>query len=121
MSANAERVPALMLELADVAQRVIQARCKVSPDEARDAGLEIVREVCTEFGGELLYIPKGTALAIDERDRAMFRRYVEVGRDIQVVVREFDICVQQAYRRVKLVERAEYHRRQPGLFPEPGK
>lgn len=120
ISANAERVPALMLELADVAQRVIQNRFRTPADQARDAGLQIVREVCAEFGGELLYIPKGSALDIDDRDRSMFQRYVGAGRNIHVVAREFNVCVQQAYRRVKLVEAAEYHRRQPDIFNPDG-
>lgn len=117
-SFNGARVPALFAEFAEVAQRVIEKRLAIPSDRAAAAGLEIAREVASEFRGELLYIPAGTQLECTERDREMLRRYIACGRDIHVVAKEFQLSTPQAYRRIKIAEALEFHRRQPSLFAE---
>jgi Mor family transcriptional regulator len=113
-SSNAQRVPELMVALADVAQRVILARCPESLDP--DIGSEIARAFCIEFGGELVYIPKGHHLAKHARDQALYEYFVRSGRNAQATGKQFDLCVQQVYRRINMIEEGEAARIQPSLF-----
>lgn len=115
-SFNGARVPALFAEFAEVAQRVIEKRLAIPKDRAAAAGLEIAREVASEFRGELLYIPAGTALECTERDREMLKRFIACGRDIHVVAKEFQLSTQQAYRRLRIAQALEFRRVQPSLF-----
>jgi len=118
MSANLERVATLVRELADITARVLQDRLKLPAEQASDIGLEVSQAFCNEFGGEVLYIPTGYAARIEERDRAMYQLFIQSQRDIRAVAREFSVSIHTAYRRVALVEAAEFAARQPQLFED---
>lgn len=119
MSGNLDRVAALVRELADVTARVLQEQLKLPAEQAGAIGMETAQAFCNEFGGEVVYIPTGYAVRLDQRDRAMYALYIKTQRDIHAVAREFGVSIHTAYRRVALVESAEYAARQPQLFEEP--
>lgn len=116
MSNNLARVPIFMSDLADIAARVLVDELGLDAERAGEIGMRISREGCAEHAGEILYIPAGQALNIDERDRAMHAFYVSNGKDINAVAHEFKVVVQTAYKRIRLVEAMLYAERQGGLF-----
>lgn len=117
MSTNADRVPALIAELTDVVAGVVQERLGVAQDASWQLGREVARKFCREFQGELVYIPRGTLIDIDDRDREMYAWFRANGRDYAATGRQFGLGVQHIYRRIKLIEASDYARRQMPLFP----
>lgn len=116
-SANLDRLTTFTRELADIACRIAQARCGLAPDAAAEFGLQLSQEVCNEFKGEIIYVGANYLAKVDERDREMLALYVASGRNIEVVMEKFDVCMQTAYKRVRLAEAAAYALRQGVLFP----
>lgn len=118
MSANLARVPAFMRDLADVAQRVLVGRLHIDPALAAEIGLQIARDACAEHAGEMLYIPAGMELNIDDRDRDMYAFYLRCGKDVNQVARKFERSVKQIYERVRLYEAMLQAENQGALFDE---
>lgn len=116
MSANFDRVATLTREFADIAARIIRDRLSIPEEQASAAGMEIAQDVCDEFGGQLLYIPKGSLAKVDQRDRDLYAAYIANSRDANATAAQFGIAVQTVYRRIKLVESATYALRQGALF-----
>ena len=116
MSANAECVPVLIAELTDVVAGVVRERLGVAADAAQQLGREAARKFCREFQGELVYIPRGTLIDIDDRDREMHTWFCAHGRDYGATARQFNLSVQWVYRRIKIIEASDYARRQMPLF-----
>lgn len=116
MSDNLSRVPALLNDLADLVGRLAVDRLALAPERAADLGMEIAQAFCDEFGGEVIYIPVGYALRIDQRDRELYAAYLKSGRNIHAAAKAAGVSVHTAYRRVKLVETRELAERQPQLF-----
>lgn len=118
MSANMERVATFARELAEISAREIAGELKLPPDQAADLGLRIASQVCAEYAGELIYIPTGLAVRIDERDQAMYAFWRANGKNIVATAKHFGVVVKTAYQRIRMVQAADYARRQGGLFPE---
>lgn len=116
MSANLDRLATFTRELAEFAARTLRQELNLPEDQAVEIGVKIAQGGCREFAGELIYVPMDMMAQIDERDREMLAAYIACGRDIVPVAKEFDVCVQTAYRRIRLAEAAGYARRQGTLF-----
>jgi Mor family transcriptional regulator len=117
MSANFDRVATFMRELADTIARGVKSRVsELSEGRAVEIGFEIAREACEEYGGQLLYVPKGHALQITERDRSLYEFYMANGRDIVATAKKFEVSMQTAYLRIRLVVAADIAERQGTLF-----
>lgn len=118
MTNNADRIPALIAELTDVVARVTQEHLGIPTTDAQKLGWQVARTFCREFQGQVVYIPLGTLIDIDERDRAMYAWYCANGRDPTATAREFNLGIQQVYRRIKMVETINYARQQMPLFQD---
>lgn len=116
MSANLDRVATFTRELAETSARVVVDALKIPADQAAEIGLKIASQVCDDYSGQLIYIPSGFAVRISERDQAMHAAYLASHRDIVATARQFDVTVKTAYQRIRMVEAADYARRQGGLF-----
>jgi|GEM_PF-1570437 len=120
MSSSTERLATFMVDLADISARVIVDKLKVAPELAVDVGLQIATELCDDYRGQPFYVPAGFAVRISERDQAMHAAYVASHRDIVATARQFDVTVKTAYQRIRMVEAADYARRQGALFDADG-
>lgn len=116
MSANFERAAAFIRDLAEVVSRELQQAGGVPADQAAAIGMDCAQRACDEFAGQLVYIPMGLSIRIDERDEAMYAAYVANGRDAAAVAKQFDVSVQTAYKRIRIIETAAYNDRQGALF-----
>lgn len=119
VAGNLDRVTGFARELAEVVAHEVQAAIDVPPERAAEIGLRCAQRACDEFAGQILYVPLGMALRISERDRTMYDIYRSNGRDVAAVAKEFGLSIQTAYKRIALVEAAEYCARQGALFNEP--
>lgn len=119
MSDNLSRVPELLNDLADLVGRTVVDQLGLTAEQAAELGLEVAQAFCGEFGGQVVYIPVGYSLKIDQRDRDLYAAYLKAGRDIHAAAKAAGVSIHTAYRRVKLIETREFHERQPGLFEAP--
>lgn len=119
MSANLDRYATFTRELADLAARTLRDELDLPQDRAHELGLRISLAVCEEFAGEIIYVAKDTLAKVDARDRQMLAAYIANGRNITPVAKEFGVCVQTAYRRIRMAEDADYATRQPELPLDP--
>lgn len=118
MSANLERVANLVREFGELGGQVLRDELQMPADQAVEIGLRIAQRVCAEFAGTLIYVPTGFATQITERDQALYAEYCRNGHDVGALAHQFELSVQQVYKRIRLIEAQELARRQPGLFDE---
>lgn len=71
-------------------------------DQADDVGDDVAQAACAEFKSELVYFPLNTRAKADARGRAMLDAFLAAGGDIVPVAQQFGVCIQTAYRRVRL-------------------
>lgn len=116
MSANYDRAATFLREMSDIIAMLIAEKFEIPDEQAQTIGVSCVKDACKRFAGEMIYIPKGTLLWIDERDREMLAFYVAHDRDIVATARQFDLSVPQAYRRIRMLQEADFNARQGGLF-----
>lgn len=120
MSANLARVPIFMCDLADIAARTLIDELGMDPTRAAAVGFQIARNLCTEYGGEHIFVPSGFNLdraeQIARRDRKMYAFYCQHGRDANATAREFKLSAKQVYERVRVVEAARQAENQDALF-----
>jgi Mor family transcriptional regulator len=116
VSYNLKLVATFMRELADTVASELQDTLGLPQERAAEIGLRSAQTVCDEFGGQLIYVPQGFALRITERDRALYSEFCSNGRDAAATARKFEISIQQVYKRIRLIEAAEYAERQGSLF-----
>lgn len=107
-----------MRVLLEIAQDVTDALIAgdVAPELARAAALRAADNVRERHGGEQLYIGKGQALLIGDRDREIWRKYD--GTNHRGLAKEYNLTVRQIYNVVARVREEEFNRRQLGLFSE---
>lgn len=117
MSANYNRVADFARDLGDTIAREIKRQLNLSEARAVEIGVGCAQRICDEYRGELIYVPIGTT-RIDKRDRELVDFYRSHGDDIVAVAKHFDLCVQTAYKRIRVVEAAELNARQGGLFED---
>lgn len=86
----------------------------IDAEQARKAALQVAEQARETYGGEQLYIPKGLALVVSERDREIWRKYN--GSNHFALAKEYNLTVRQIYSIIERVRAEEFHRRQLGLW-----
>lgn len=118
MSSNLKMVATFMRELADTVAHELRAALGLSEEDAAEIGMRSAQQVCDEFGGMLIYVPQGLALRISARDKALYEEYLANGRDAAAVARKFNLSIQSAYKRIRMIEATAYAERQGSLFAD---
>lgn len=105
-----------MRVLLEIAQDVTDALIAkdVAPELARAVALQAADKVRERHGGEQLYIGKGQALLINERDREIWQKHD--GSNHYGLAKEYKLTVRQIYNIIARVREEDFHRRQLGLF-----
>lgn len=102
MSANRRRVNALTRDLSRIAARAVREWFGLDFDQADDLGEDIAQAAHVWFKSELVYFPLNTRAKADARGRAMLDAFLAANGDIVPVATQFGVCIQTAYRRVRL-------------------
>lgn len=87
-------------ELMDLAQAELAAR-NIEPARAGDLAARIVGRIAREFGGSLVYLPKGLELTRRARDRELVAAFDGTTRGpngIAALSRRYGLSVQAVYR-----------------------
>jgi Mor family transcriptional regulator len=86
----------------------------VAKNQARELARQAADMVRHTYGGEQLYIPKGHALTLCERDREIWRKFN--GSNTLILAKDYDLTARQIYSIVARVREEEFHQRQGKLF-----
>jgi len=105
--------PEILTDLADKLTEVLVKR-GIEREQAQAIGHEAVEFVRREWGGQLLYVPKGRAFDLSQRDLEIWRKWN--GRNAHELCREHGITLQRLYQVVATVREQEIQRRQGKLF-----
>ncbi|PLY02751.1 MAG: transcriptional regulator [Desulfuromonas sp.] len=97
----------LLLTIADAGQEAL-VEAGIAPEIARAAALKAADRVRERHGGEQLYIPKGVAIALSERDWEIWREYN--GSNSFVLAKKHKLTERQIYNVISRC-RAEHDRR----------
>lgn len=102
--------------LADLADRISTKLLDhgLDNDRSRDLGEAIAMEIAGEWGGQLLYIPKGKFNLLAKRDREIWAAFD--GRNIKELVRQFQVTEQHIYRIIKAMRKSDMDTRHGDLF-----
>lgn len=102
--------------LLDVANLISAALVADGLDKAKadDIALMAADRVRHNYGGEEIYIPRGVALIIERRDAEVFAKFD--GSNHFLLAHEYNLTVRQIYTIVERVRRADFAKRQMGLF-----
>ena len=97
------KYPELITNLAEILADLLREKGhdQVAANEIAFQAAESVRR---EFGGQLLYIPKGTAFDTGERDAEIYRKFD--GQNTKELAHEYDLSEQTVYRILARVRRA---------------
>jgi Mor family transcriptional regulator len=102
--------------LADLGDKVTDKLCKtadIDPSTARQIACELVDDMRRDWGGQLVYFPKGDSMEILERDLQMYADFN--GSNHAQLAQSYNLSVQQVYKRLRLVRESKFAKRQLGL------
>lgn len=105
--------PELLTDLADKLTEALVAR-GLDREKAREVGKEAAEFVRGEWGGQLVYIPKGTRFDLTQRDLEIWREFN--GHNHADLVRKHGVTIQRIYQIVAAMREQELRKRQGSLF-----
>lgn len=112
-----DRVPELVSDLQDqVAAQIKAAFPSIAPEKARDVGLRVADYITTNWGGQLIYIPKNVGGRASERDLQIWADFD--GRNQIELAQKYGMSVQWIYRILKEVGEMMRAKTQGKLFDE---
>ena len=110
-----DRIPELVTDLQDqVAARLTEL--KIDPVNAHAIGVQVAEYITTNWGGQLIYIPKNHSGQLSVRDLEIWDKFN--GRNHAQLAKAYNLTVQHVYRVVKIMQERELEKRQNKLFPE---
>ncbi|MDA8257963.1 MAG: transcriptional regulator [Betaproteobacteria bacterium] len=115
LNIDRENYPEILLDAAEQIAERLQAIGIEHSDAAR-IGFEVAEHLRNHWGGQLLYICKGTGYEISQQHLEIWQR--SNGSNYDWLAREYNLSVQQVYKIVKRVGAAERAKRQGSLLPE---
>lgn len=105
--------PELLADLAGIVGEVLQRNGTTQEDAARIAH-EAAEAVRRNWGGQLLYLPKGERYELSQRDLQIWNEFN--GRNLRRLAQKYGLCDQQVYKVLAKVRASQTRRVQPDLF-----
>ncbi|MEJ1496367.1 MAG: Mor transcription activator family protein [Candidatus Sedimenticola sp. (ex Thyasira tokunagai)] len=105
---------ALLADLRDHTVALLCAETDISEEAAGRVAKALVDKIRHHWGGQLIYLPKGKALDIDERDRAMWDDFN--GHNHDDLARKYDLTIQGVYQRIRAIRKVIQAETQPDFF-----
>lgn len=108
-----DRIPELVTDLQDQVEHKLIA-LRIDARTAKTIGVEVAAYITTNWGGQLIYIPKNLNGQLSARDVQIYAQFN--GRNHAALAKKFDLTVQQIYRIVREVGERERAKNQGDLF-----
>jgi Mor family transcriptional regulator len=120
MSRKGKRSPTeLVTRLVDIGSAKLTKELGASGEAARQLMRDIAHELCREYGGTPMYIPKDADYMRDVRDEAIWAEFD--GTNVLDLATKYDLTAVQIYCIVKMMRAKHSSRSQPRLpgFEDP--
>lgn len=104
--------------LADMAARIGESleQQGIAPEKAAEVGMQAAEHVRKNYGGQMLYLPKGHFEEHERRDYEIWDRFN--GRNHAELADHYGLSVVRIYQIIKAIQAKEVRRRQPDMFPK---
>jgi len=99
--ARRSRVPELLGFICDVLADRLRRR-GIGENETNEISLDVTDSLCREFGGQMIYFPKGKLIDADEKAEETYRAFMN-GKNIPDLAREFNCSMAWIYTRISRV------------------
>lgn len=107
------KYPELLSDVADHLTNVLAA-LGIDREVAAEAGREVAEFLREHWGGQNVYLPKGTLFDLSERDVEIWEKWN--GRNVLELCREYGITRQRLYQIIAAVRDREVAKRQMPLL-----
>lgn len=104
-----------LLDIADVIIVELVA-LGIAPAAAREMALRAADRVRETYGGDAIYIPRGAALILAQRNIEIYNKFT--GNNHRALGQEYTLTPRQIYDIIKDVRAADFAQRQMGLFDD---
>lgn len=105
---------ALLLDLRDLACRLLKNATAVDDAAASQISNELMYQVSQHWGGQSIYIIKDDTFQAEERDIQIYKEFN--GHNHSELAKKYDLTEIYIYRIVKRMTEQERNRMQPSLF-----
>lgn len=109
--ARRSRVPELLGFICDVLTDRLRRR-GIGENETNEISLDITDSLCKEFGGQMIYFPKGKLIDADEKAEETYKAFMG-GKNIPDLAREFNCSMAWIYTRISRVRAKRKAERKP--------
>ncbi|MCU7877262.1 MAG: DNA-binding protein [Candidatus Thiodiazotropha sp. (ex Lucinoma borealis)] len=106
--------PELLSDLGDHIAAILREMTSLDDDKIDVIAREMVDRQRHNWGGQLIYFPKGDSLEVAARDLQMYADFD--GTNHSDLARKYGISAVQVYQRLRLVREAEFAENQQDLF-----
>lgn len=106
------RAPEFLADLLDFSKGVLMNN-NISQEHALKISREISKQMCAQWGGQLIYFPYWLREELSERDLKIYEEFS--GDNHQELSRKYHLSIQAIYRIVNIVRSQEIARRQATL------
>lgn len=110
------RIPELVADLEAQTATFLLSELNLDNQQAQIISKKLSRHITSNWGGQLIYIPKNQGGKLDERDQQIYAEFN--GKNHFDLAKKYDLAVQQIYKIVKTVGQYEMAQRQRGLFDD---
>jgi len=114
MNIDLTRYPEELSDLIDKGAEQIVQKLALPPDTAKQAVYLVTEIIRRDWSGSNLYLAKGLAYDIQQRDREMYLKFN--GTNHKALAKEYELTVRQVYDRIARISEEEFKRRQPSFF-----
>lgn len=109
-----ENAPELLNHLYSKVIELSTREANLDEATAKSLAVSISKTLVEDFGGEVIYIPKGILIPLSGRDWAIYNEFK--GDNHKALARKYKVSVAWVYQILKRVHKQEISKRQGDLF-----
>jgi Mor family transcriptional regulator len=106
--------PEILVDLAQKVAARLVGMAGLAQDVANQVAIQVAEDMAEDWGGQIIYVPKGRAYQIAKAHLEIWRKFT--GDNHAELASEFDLTVPAIYRILKRVRRQEMAKRQGDMF-----
>lgn len=106
--------PELLADLGDHTADILAGKGGMPADQAKSLARDLVDRMRQNWGGQLLYFPKGDALDLAERDLELWSKFN--GNNQHALAKDYGMSVQAVYKRLRIIREALFAEKQIDMF-----
>lgn len=116
MQACFENAPELLNHIYTKIVLLGKSEASLDDNNAKRLAVSISKAIIEDFGGEVVYIPKGILLPLSGRDWEIYNNFN--GNNHRELAHEYKVSVAWVYQIIKKVHKMEINKRQLDMFAE---